>query len=228
MENTTSWLTNEISSTEISRKTSQDAHAARVARSAGSAGVCSQLLWSADIATETLLKYRQSARHVSAEALEVFKGLWFEYRRVRTSYLLHFLVHSLLSTADHVYHVVVVVVLVDGVRRCIYPAASSVLLLIPDVIYEWSDSDNDRVNRGARRNPCPSATLSPISPILTDPSSNQGTRCDRPAANRLRHVTSLRTYVRAYIQKDASSLHICIKVKQSRYTPWRRLGGEEV
>jgi hypothetical protein len=39
MENTTAWLTNEISSTEISRKTSQDAHAARVARSAGAAGV---------------------------------------------------------------------------------------------------------------------------------------------------------------------------------------------
>jgi hypothetical protein len=37
---------------------------------------------------------------------------------------------------------------------------------------------------------CPSAILSTIKPILTDPGSNPGLRGERPATNRLSHGTA--------------------------------------
>jgi hypothetical protein len=38
---------------------------------------------------------------------------------------------------------------------------------------------------------CPSATLSTINPTWTDPGSNPGLRCGRPATDRLSHGTAL-------------------------------------
>jgi hypothetical protein len=44
-------------------------------------------------------------------------------------------------------------------------------------------------NRSTRRETCHSTTLSTTNPTWTDPGSNPGLRCERPATNRLSHGT---------------------------------------
>jgi hypothetical protein len=48
-------------------------------------------------------------------------------------------------------------------------------------------------NRSTRGKTCPSATLSTANPTCTDPGSNTGLRGERPATNRLKHGTSVRS-----------------------------------
>jgi hypothetical protein len=45
-------------------------------------------------------------------------------------------------------------------------------------------------NRGSRRKTCPGATLSTTNPTWIDPGANPGLRGERPATNRLSHVTA--------------------------------------
>jgi hypothetical protein len=45
-------------------------------------------------------------------------------------------------------------------------------------------------NRSTLRKTCPTATLSTTNPTWTDPGSNPGLRCERPATNRQRRGTA--------------------------------------
>jgi hypothetical protein len=50
-------------------------------------------------------------------------------------------------------------------------------------------------NRSIREKTCPSATLSTTNPTWTNPGSNPGLRCERPATDRLSHGTVMSYYL---------------------------------
>jgi hypothetical protein len=80
---------------------------------------------------------------------------------------------------------------------------------IPHMIYESGEPGGMIMtgeNRRTRRKTCLSATLSTTNPTWIDPGVKLVLRSERPATNDLSHGTA----------------HV--KVKQCRYTPWRRLG----
>ena len=57
-------------------------------------------------------------------------------------------------------------------------------------------------NRSTRRKTCPSTTLSTTNPTWTDQESNPGLRGERPATNRLSHVTVTGTSCQSFILSD--------------------------
>jgi hypothetical protein len=59
-------------------------------------------------------------------------------------------------------------------------------------------------NQITRGKTCPSATLSTTNPTWSDPGSNPGFRGERPATNRLSHVTALRTHYKQ--QKEIETI----------------------
>jgi hypothetical protein len=108
--------------------------------------------------------------------------------------------------------------------------AETGLLFIPQVMYanDYSVMILTGENRRTRRKTCPSTTLSTTNPIWTDRGAKQG----------LRHLSHAHSWMRINGRDKEigryngnGKQHVSKwrhKVKQSRYTPWRRLGGEEV
>jgi hypothetical protein len=81
-----------------------------------------------------------------------------------------------------------VAVHVDGVRLCLWTAATNEPIVHPQVIHEYGElwcNDIDWQHVRTLRNTCPSATQSTTNPTWTDPGAHPGLRCERQVANRL-------------------------------------------
>jgi hypothetical protein len=128
-------------------------------------------------------------------------------------------------------------------------------MFIPQVIYERKEPQRNDIERGKPKNgkTCSSATFFTTNSTWTELDANKGLCGERQATNRLsngRATEELTSSIITLMMDDGdsrSSETLVIiyqttqqwravrkmfskkkKVKQSRYTTWRRLGGEEI
>jgi hypothetical protein len=118
-------------------------------------------------------------------------------------------------------------------------------MFIPQVIYERDEPKRNDIERGKPKNgkTCSSATFFTTNSTWTELDATKGLCGERPATNRLSNCRATlmmddgdsRSSETLFIIYQTTQQWRAVrkrfskkKVKQSRYTPWRRLGGEDV